>query len=154
MGADNTFGETNFNPDKSMKIRPEELRIGNLLQLNPKLDWYPGNDLMVVVESISGHGINFGYYPETGLYWKNLSENDIVAIPLTEEWLIRGGFEVGGNSSWLEKGILAVSKSGSIAFKMEGKWVNHPRKMGYVHDIQNLWKSLTGEELKFNDQST
>lgn len=75
---------------------------------------------------------------------------DISGVPLSEEWLIKAGFEVGENSSWYEKGVLGISKSGSIAFHLEGKWCNYGSiKLEFVHEIQNLWHSLTGEELEF-----
>lgn len=46
-------------------MNANELRIGNLLQLNPKKQWFGlCNDLTIVVESICDNGINYTNFHE------------------------------------------------------------------------------------------
>lgn len=91
-------------------------------------------------------------------------------IPLTEEWLLKFGFtsEGEGNEAWLDlKNEIENNKIqlrtwvnfecfeefGGTAFLMLENYegVDYttiiPRKFQYVHQLQNLYFALTGEEL-------
>ena len=78
-------------------------------------------------------------------------ENEFKLIPLTEEWLLKFGFEK--SMSWTYvielKGNLKLvyylgEKGWSIGFKSYSDFSN----LEYVHQLQNLYFALTGEELK------
>jgi hypothetical protein len=78
-------------------------------------------------------------------------ENEFKPIPLTEEWLLKFGFEK--SMSWTYvielKGNLKLvyylgEKGWSIGFKSYSDFSN----LEYVHQLQNLYFALTGEELK------
>lgn len=77
----------------------------------------------------------------------------LAPIPITEEWLIRGGFE----KSVFEKSV----KSWTILKKDEWFTIYDDLNFGnqciygrtivkYVHQLQNLYYALTNQELKFN----
>ena len=63
-------------------------------------------------------------------------------IPLTEEWLLKFGFkkisEIGDYSNGNMTVILAISNK---IYTLKRKRINH------VHQLQNLYFALTGEEL-------
>jgi len=65
-------------------------------------------------------------------------------IPLTEEWLLKFGFE---NNKLSVAGILEfVYHKGSVYIRGISGAI-HPRDCQYVHQLQNLYHALTGEEL-------
>jgi hypothetical protein len=80
-------------------------------------------------------------------------ENEFNPIPLTEEWLLKFGFEINRqtkeeNNIWRcysEEGFFEVEQIGSSFFLDD----NHcyGTKINYVHQLQNLYFALTGEEL-------
>lgn len=141
-------------------INPKELRIGNIVwqgelykesivtsyELNQFSDYNRG------VTNLSE------YYKE----WK--------PIPLTEEWLVNFGFEnkgvfvnkliISGSSSGdMDGAILFQSKSANVYFinrvfhyeisRSDDDYGDHyyTKKIEYVHQLQNLYFALTGEEL-------
>jgi hypothetical protein len=86
---------------------------------------------------VEANGFNETYY-------------DFKGIPLTEEWMLKFGFEkINGN---YEKGMILLHgnlKTGTIDFLLHephsGKL--HLTILDYVHQLQNLYFALTGEEL-------
>ena len=67
-------------------------------------------------------------------------------IPLTEEWLIKLGFEKNITTDLyptFSYDILNVNDG--IVYVLNYGFVNHIK---YVHQVQNLYFTLTGEELK------
>ena len=75
----------------------------------------------------------------------NFSLKDLTAIPITEEWLLKFGFEK--DSGCYEKGpIMYLLASNTVIILAEGAMI----KMGvreHLHQIQNLYFDLTGKEL-------
>jgi hypothetical protein len=70
-------------------------------------------------------------------------------IPLTEEWLVKFGFTKWKNKNiWTNKGVMIYlhSKDGICYGK-----ANSRTKLKHVHQLQNLYFALTGEELKIKD---
>jgi hypothetical protein len=76
---------------------------------------------------------------------------DYLPIPLTEEWLLKFGFtKVSTN---YECGFLLLwgnLKTGTVDFVLTEPHSNkrHITALRYVHQLQNLYFALTGEELK------
>lgn len=71
-------------------------------------------------------------------------------IPLTEEWLLRFGFEVNNTESWYYKGNFRWSKVGRYWL-----WFGIPMHndlFKHVHQLQNLYFALTEKELRLNDK--
>lgn len=80
-------------------------------------------------------------------------------IPLTEEWLIRAGFEIAYSSNFRLK--FDHPKFTECGFdyshvpdkSMEGfRYYGHYIKIKWVHQLQNLFFCLSGEELEFSEQ--
>jgi hypothetical protein len=85
----------------------------------------------------------------------------IFGIPLTEDWLIKAGFE----KDWENDEEQYYSKDGfdqladyggqSIVLRKEGSpyfncgYYNNEIHFEFVHQLQNLYFALTGEELQF-----
>src|SRR5690606_25038518 len=90
---------------------------------------------------------------------------DLHPIPLTEEWLLRLGFEkkrhkwkdgsVSPNDYWLDEFNVVVDKR---TYKPEVHYIlgrrdssngsEYIKGIEHVHQLQNLYFALTGEELK------
>lgn len=115
-------------------MKATELRIGNLVKWNYE-------------ESSDGNAypVEYGYELDD---IKN-NPNIVKPIPLTEEWLERFGFEK------TTSGISAFLKTESVTFWWGGHFVNMSDNetqynlvnVSYVHQLQNLYFALTGEEL-------
>lgn len=93
---------------------------------------------------------------------------NVEGIPLTEEWLVKFGFEQGALGSWIKSisifgNLRELSFSGDYLYLREGKevygsgdddlcvlWNKDVMKQFYVHQLQNLYFALTGEELTPN----
>ena len=122
-------------------MKQEELRIGNLIQ------WEDDSNDIVQVTGISfDHDEYFVSYKETTRNEKGdalLSE--FIPIPLTEEWLIKFGFKQDSDlkNSLCKNGIW-FNKVNMEATYLSQKLI----KIKYVHQLQNLYFALTGEELK------
>ena len=128
-------------------MKASELRIGNWLQ-----DQY--TNVLELVNADTIHDISIGserYQP----------------IPLTEEWLLKLGFEIhqkhengnifrkeisyhSGFKVWLD----IMNKGGKgepilffILSDNAGKHFMLPHHYIFLHELQNLWTSLGGEEL-------
>jgi hypothetical protein len=76
----------------------------------------------------------------------------IEPIPLTEEWLLKFGFEI-DDSEWFKDDDEIVYqktyKDYSICVSNKGVVYNgvYSQKIKHVHSLQNLYFALTGEEL-------
>lgn len=124
-------------------IKASELRIGNLIE-------YLGNqykasmigDLSVAI-AVGGTRVH-----------EFIKCEDINPIPLTPEWLAKCGFNK-LNAGW-------INSSGSMCFYDRSRDINGYYTMDYgtrnyvarfkhVHQLQNLYFSLTGEELTIKD---
>ena len=76
--------------------------------------------------------------------------NQVKPIPLTEEWLLRFGFiecsdngELKGNDRFFINSKL----KGSIGLSPKFTYSLTGTRLYYVHQLQNLYYALTGEEL-------
>lgn len=117
-------------------MKKDELRIGNLLLSN--------NKIIKVLGLLKDEKIQY-YYHKRFLYETDIKE--FKPIPLTEEWLIRFGFVI----EWYDEGAY-YSKKGEYDFDLDGHFDYHRTdgsqiKMEYVHQLQNLYFALTGDEL-------
>jgi len=111
-------------------MKASELRIGNFFDWSPLASMGRGQDQVTVS--------NIGYH-------------DLMnPIPITEEWLVKFWFEK--TMAWTFvvklKGNLDIvyylgEKGWSIGFKSYSDFSN----LIYVHQLQNLYFALTGEEL-------
>ena len=124
-------------------MKASELRIGNLVTPcgnKPYRVESVDNDGCMIVPVDNSELVDFDY------------ECDLEPIPLTEEWLVKFGFEYKDGYLTLELGYF----SGSNFIYWIGDVLNLFCKSGmmltnnikYVHQLQNLYFALTGEELK------
>ena len=121
-------------------IQPQEIRIGNYIDYNGEIMKLDGSLLCC--------------------YIQNELEFPINPIPLTEEILLKFGF-------YFEDGFycLRINNTAFMTIMLIGSYVNYElsnfrQKIVFsrgefsgVHQLQNLFFSLCGKELKFKDIS-
>ena len=69
---------------------------------------------------------------------------DLFPIPLTEEWLVKFGFtgwDLGYYTLLMDRGVFFILTEDGMTIIS--------RNVKYVHQLQNLYFALTGEELIF-----
>lgn len=127
-----------------------QLRIGNLM-----LD---DGGLPVELDSIekSWDEHNNTYYM---FYDSRMSENlSPEPIPITSDWLLKFGFEridhIGGYSFWSTKRKKNSRHSGITIYSSYTTVGNNSmvKHCEYVHQLQNLYFALTGEELELKEE--
>ncbi len=121
-----------------MELKAKDLRIGNWVTLI-KQNIYENKDYQLDAYDI----------------YKASEFDDIteclLPIPLTEEWLIKFGFEVEKKIGNRDR--FNVYKKGCLTFNTSHqRWwlsgIHSPFNPKYVHQLQNLYHSLTGQELQ------
>ena len=127
-------------------MKREELRIGNLVE-------YEGEIFTMNFLSKEGPPIldtlRFGYGV---VEWR-----DLKPVPLTEEWLLKFGFET---KKWRSQDGLIdlwIKGNGNIYFELQHNGDNYEYdwttiiEVKYVHSLQNLYFALTGKELTIKE---
>lgn len=115
----------------------KELRIGNYVEHNS--EWSYRNEKGIIEWSES----DWYALGECTLFLEN-----ILPIPLTEEWLLKFGFE---------RNILEAKHNSIIYYSENNIGIKgmlgtvKPSVCKYVHQLQNLYFALTGEELTIID---
>ena len=112
-------------------MKANELRIGNWIQTN------------ISKEPVKVLGVKKGEILDSGV-WDYTTRYE--PIPLTEEWLLKFGFEKIRGVYWFVRGAY---------FEYEGfdTWTLYQDEQDYltdlkhVHQLQNLYFALTGDEL-------
>lgn len=129
-------------------MKNTELRIGNKICAD-------GTDVVFTVNKISKKKIN-----------GNLTYDRVNPIPLTEKWLIKFGFYKSNKLFYsIQAGqffeiSICVKKGPSGCFRSVAfeslefeKALGHMLgKCEYVHQVQNLYFALTGEELTLKEE--
>ena len=135
-------------------MESRELRIGNLIEVNTKEKR---------IDSLDERGINFyqDSYGETSYDGYFNSGFDLITpIPLTEEWLVKLGFDkkengyykdFSGGSMRVDENIIAlfIGSEYALNIAMDYDFVELPNEIPKVHQLQNLYFALTGEELTY-----
>ncbi len=122
-------------------IKANELRVGNIFHT-------------LIVKSITETGVNFSARYEGYL---ETPFEDLKPIPLTEDWLLKLGFEKyndnysidtlhGLNSGKPSKLVIRYTELQNMVVVRPG---NRTIYIKSVHQLQNLYFALTGEELEF-----
>jgi len=143
-------------------MEAKELRIGNLV--------YGVSDRIETVVELDQYSIT-AYAGKLIESQATFSQEDFSPIPLTEEWLVKFGFNKKGESRYGFKYNYPMADWGFTiepSFK-EGKWffgheyydsgddnldytsLNFCVDLQYVHTLQNIFFALTGEELGLQD---
>ena len=130
-----------------------EFRVGNLFR-------FISTDSIEQVADIRTAGIKTPTI-------NNVLITDIEPIPLNEDWLVRFGFEKDINTSWFRIGYFAEMEdvsnrmiigyntvSNRLGCYQEGdaNGIFAQKTFQYVHQLQNLYFSLTGTELTLTDK--
>jgi hypothetical protein len=140
------------------RIKANELRIGNYIHIltsigKTKIPLPTGR--YGLINNIRQDKVQILYNYETDpksscLF--NRAYESISPIPLTEEWLLKFGFRINtvDGLPWYEKECLTLDYM--FDFERHDASTN---RVHYVHQLQNLYFALTGEELtiKYNGQS-
>jgi hypothetical protein len=123
-------------------IQANELRIGNLVN-------YSDDNLNCVIKCI----LEFGLDVETSEEVFYTEYDRFSPIPLTEEWLLKFGFEkikdkqvyfIAFNGRWHFLDLSEIEPRYKMGYENDGK-IQIP--IYFVHQLQNLYFALTGEEL-------
>ena len=132
-------------------MKATELRIGNLVyNKNGEAD-----NIVAIVNThekdtealqIDTHFIGMLNEP----WMVSVEHGGVNPIPLTEDWLIKFGFE-DRNDYWKKKKVKMVWSS-RIIKTGERLGIRHEKydHVQYVHQLQNLYFAMTGEELTVN----
>lgn len=134
-------------------MEAKNLRIGNFLTLpyRVKNELYE-NEIWAVKQ----------YFKVEEIYKDNLCVleldeesvdfvlKDVKPIPLTEEWLLKFGFyQEDINDSWN-----IDTKQDIFALDSCLEFINYEHSpLNYVHQLQNLFFAITGQELELKDES-
>jgi hypothetical protein len=124
-------------------MKANELRIGDLVRLFLGVDDNGPNYREYKISGIMTDSIGSSHYL-VGNMWIEIS-NNLEPIPLTEEWLIRLGFE----KTFITKIHLTFSKGPFSLLKRDKHiqiWYENIN-VQYVHQLQLLYFALTNEEL-------
>ena len=133
MGRDFT-GDT---IQKSMSVmKASELRLGN---------WVECLSSTQQVQGVKMYG-DCSEVDLTAIHW--IDDVDIKPIPLTEEWLLKFGFETKDKVFW-DVGNFRVGQDRWGGYDYVSRRVDIDLK--YVHQLQNLYFALTGEELTIKE---
>jgi hypothetical protein len=121
-------------------MKANELRIGNLLQSD--------TNTIIKIVGVVKKDIYY-YHNKKNLYVLELNNLNFQPLELTEEWLLKFGFEI------------LLTDNDSVLYRLNSQDVNiHPIggftygvrgvplvKIKYINQLQNLYFALTNEEL-------
>jgi hypothetical protein len=132
---------------KATELRANELRIGNLVNINEETRIDNTNELPLInplfkIERIDEDG-EIIIYSEINNLHIHCDLESIQPIPLTEEWLLKFGFEKKKDVYFIKRGIRLypirdLYYRGEFPIK---------RDIIFIHQLQNLYFALMGEEL-------
>jgi len=123
-------------------MKAQELRIGNLVEFKGQIE---------TAYQIKNSGIDFlRGTTQKGIIYQSYVWEAINPIPLKGEWFLKFGFN--------EHAIGYYNKNQNIVigYANTGMYEYRLREFGtiikYVHQLQNLYFALTGEELTLKEQ--
>jgi len=120
-------------------MNSRELRIGNLLNYD------------------TGEGVEIVVIDWQDLKW--ISENDgsfnkdHSPIPLTEEWLLRFGFERTYHGYYSDNLVLRLCENNGLFYDYCGGDMCKGVEVKHVHQLQSLYFALTGKELTIKNDA-
>jgi hypothetical protein len=135
-------------------INPKELRIGNwvLIENHPhKIAWFKPNDNETKITD----DYIIGFFSKFGSVWEIDSNDPFDSIPLTPEILEKAGFDkdlsLSSDYYRLRNSLCKMAWSNKFSFYLP--YFSMSTYTGSiiiksVHQLQNLYFALTGEELE------
>lgn len=109
-------------------MNPTELRIGNFVS-----DIHASDSFFAKVRKIECSRCYYGGY--------HSAYSDLKPIPLNEEWLLKLGFKP-FSKDWSKSVIIIHTRKRGYVLRKSVPTIK------YVHQLQNLFFALTGEELE------
>jgi hypothetical protein len=124
-------------------MEQNELRIGNYLEMN--------TNPCIVVELLRFGAKRFKYVNGTEIFTD--THKELRPIKLTEQWLLKFGFEKTETKYYYEKQLLfeVHFRNGHLVICRNGLIDSMFISIKSVHQLQNLYFALTGEELIFTN---
>lgn len=133
-------------------MKAQELRIGNLVYgISRRSEVHLPNEIPLKIwqiEIFNCEALPHDRNPAQAESYIKISNVDITGIPLTEEWLLKFGFERNESGNYDKR--LELFYGGNL-YRFRQGWTNVELK--YVHQLQNLYFALTGEELTLKTSS-
>ena len=121
-------------------IQAKELRIGNIVNHTDDEDTW-----IMTIEAVTLDGC----HTECNGIFDYIEPDLLEPIPLTEEWLVKFGFVESGSNFIINDELVIDLNDNSFGVyenEYETNW-NFNVNMSHVHQLQNLYHALTGEEL-------
>ena len=130
-------------------MKASDLRIGNLVQSYADI---------ITVEYVDKLLLK-GFFHRDIIYNTSIQIKHCKPIPLTEEWLVKLGFT--RHHADYSNNVIYIK---NVPDNTEFEWGVYPNELGsgiqiqnrkllkYVHQLQNLYHALTGEELTIKDE--
>jgi|JI10StandDraft_1071094.scaffolds.fasta_scaffold294430_2 hypothetical protein len=151
-------------------MKASELRIGNFIY-DSVVSLLGDNRSVIKVQGIGLVGIQYTFdYKGSGVLSMEYNPDLFSPTPLTEEWLLKFGFEnsshpdfdfhiniphLRDNNYKSTIGVIEWSDGVIEVYRVNGKTDIHTAEtcgvatIQYVHQLQNLYFALTGEELTY-----
>ena len=118
-------------------MRVNELRIGNFI-------YYRDKESILTVTSL---GYKFEAVNEICMPYGSDDIREFNPIPLTEEWLIKLGFIKNDSTTFEKNGYYFDLEDTTFYNDWPSNASTLNKNVQYLHQIQNLYFALTGEEL-------
>lgn len=140
-------------------MKAADLRIGNLVTIDNPKAWPKLKGLPLPVCLVTGE-LDRDFPNSTGAVHlkgerETYSQFDefIAPITLTEEWLTKFGFSILSEGYWHKNKIMVGYTTNDDVIQYEyltgvGESQTEMLDLEFVHQLQNLFHSITGEELK------
>lgn len=135
-------------------IKVKNTRIGNYIYDEDNriciINGFIPFDYSVRCDEEEGCEILIDYYKEKTLYKGYKEDSNLCnSIMLNEEWFLKLGFEKHStNPFWFRKKQLCISLVGCVELiSWDMQIFKIDTKINFVHELQNLFHSLTEEEL-------
>jgi hypothetical protein len=119
-----------------------ELRIGNLVAYGV----HPVPIKSIHTESVLKKEVHVYVELNENLNHYCIDVLEVKPIPLTEQWLLKLGFERDNQGNWKLKSGYHWIEIYSYHVYINGQQVV---LIDYVHQLQNIWFALTGKELTY-----
>lgn len=118
-------------------MKASELRIGNCVNYEQTTH---------IIYQISNNFCSCYWYKGDPRDADTHRTNDIKPIPLTEEWLLKFGFKKDNNFTWVKIEMELMQRDDGFWI-----WLGADLYLKYVHQLQNLYHALTGNELEIKE---
>ena len=118
-------------------MKAEELRIGNIIKFSESDEIFLAYEIM-----------------PSGFRVRNKNEDTWIeewqfeGIEITQDWLVKFGFLKMNSTWWTCYKNTNFRMSISFDLELSGNWTGI--RIKYVHQLQNLFYALTGEELSLS----